>query len=258
MMLRSAEDFSVAAAVNDRAILEACLKRSPDLVSGALQLKIYEDYSSAASALNAGLDGSSASIVILAHQDVYFPKGWLQRLILQIDAIERRDANWGVIGLYGRRVDGEEVGLVWSSGLGRVLGEGGFEPSEVVTLDELVLIVRRDAGLRFDEGVPGFHFYGTDIVMQGRVRGIPSYVVEAPAIHNGRPVRSLKGAYAEAYRYMQRKWRKHLPIRNLSSDIVWHPVKLWRAQWAGVRRYRNNVGRSQPDAVEVARTLNYE
>lgn len=227
-------------------------------MSGTLQLKIYEDYSSAARALNAGLDGSSASIVILAHQDVYLPKGWLDRLISQIDEIERHGENWGVIGLYGRRPNGDEVGRVWSSGLGRVLGDSGFAPAEVVTLDELVLIVRKASGLRFDEGVPGFHFYGTDIVMQGRVRNIPSYVVEAPAIHNGKPVRSLKGAYAEAYRYMQRKWAKHLPIRNLSSDIVWHPVKLWRAQWAGVRRYKNNVGRPQPDAVEVARALNFE
>jgi len=257
-MPRSVEDFSAAAAVNNREILEACLRRSPDIASGSLGLKIYEGYSSAASALNAGLDESSAAIVIFAHQDVYLPSGWLSRLVAQIDKLERSHPNWGVLGLYGRRVEGTEVGLVWSSGLGRVVGEGGFAPTEAVTLDELILVVRRDSGLRFDEGIPGFHMYGTDIVMQGRVRGIPSFVVDAPAVHNSRPVRALTGAYADAYRYMQRKWRRHLPLKNLSSDIVWHPIKLWRAQLQGSRLYKRNVQRPPRDAVEIARSLNYE
>ena len=257
-MPRDVADFAVAAAVNDRQILAACLERSPDIVSGKLPLRIYEDYPSAARALNSGLDGSAAPIVIFAHQDVYLPKSWLTQLIEQIDELERERPDWGVLGLYGRRLSGEEVGLVWSSGLGRVVGQGGFAPAEATTLDELVLIVRRDSGLRFDEGIPGFHFYGTDIVMQGRVRGIPSFVVDAPAIHNSRPVRALTGAYAHAYRYMQRKWRKHLPIKNLSSDIVWHPVKLWKAQLQGVRLYKRNVKLPRRDAVEIARELSFE
>lgn len=257
-MRRGVEDFSIAAAVNDQAILAGCLKRSPDIVSGDLPLRIYEDYPSAARALNAGLDESAAPIVIFAHQDVYLPKGWLQRLIDQVETLERDHPNWGVLGLYGRRPTGEEVGVVWSSGLGRVVGQGGFAPAEAVTLDELVLIVRRGSGLRFDEGVPGFHMYGTDIVMQGRVGGALSFVIDAPAIHNSKPVRALTGTYAEAYRYMQRKWRKHLPLNNLSSDIVWHPLKLWRAQWRGMRLYKRNVQRPKRDAVEIAETLGYE
>lgn len=257
-MLRSVEDFSIAAAVNDQEILSSCLQRSPDILSGELALRTYENYPSAARALNAGLAESSAAIVIFAHQDVYLPEGWLRRLISQINLLEQNDPNWAVIGLYGRRPTGEEVGLVWSSGLGRVVGQGGFPPTEAVTLDELVLIVRRDSGLRFDEGIPGFHMYGTDIVMQGRAAGLLSFVVDAPAIHNSRPVRALTGAYADAYRYMQRKWRKNLPLSNLSSEIVWHPVKLWRAQWRSIRLYKHNVQRPKRDAVEIAKSLGYE
>lgn len=257
-MPRSPEDFSVAAAVNDREILAACLERSPDIASGGVSLKTYEGYDSAARALNTGLDESAAPIVVFAHQDVYLPKGWLARLAAQIDLLEQDHPNWGVLGLYGRTLEGGEIGLVWSSGLGRVVGQGGFRPTQAETLDELVLVLRRASGLRFDEGIPGFHMYGTDIVMQGRVSGAPSFVVDAPAIHNSRPVRTLTGAYADAYRYMQRKWRKHLPIRNLSSDIVWHPVKLWKAQWNGVKLYKRNVVRPKRDAVEIAKTLKFE
>lgn len=257
-MPRDIKDFTVAAAVNDREILAGCLARSPDIVAGTLVLKTYEDFPSAAKALNAGLDESAAPIVIFAHQDVYLPKGWLGQLIERINELERSHTNWIALGLYGRRPTGEEVGLVWSSGLGRLVGHGGFGAAEAMTLDELVLVIRREAGLRFDEGVPGFHFYGTDIVMQGRVRGMPSFVVEAPAVHNSRPTRTLTGVYARAYRYMQKKWRRHLPIRNLNSDIVWHPLKLWRAQLQSVRLYRRNVLHPKRDSVEIAKTLKFE
>lgn len=257
-MGRGISDFSIAAAVNDRQILAGCLERSPDVVSGALNLKTYEGYASASAALNAGLDGCAAEIIILAHQDVYLPRGWLASLISRIDELERDHPNWAVLGLYGRKPLGDEVGLVWSSGLGRLVGQGGFGVAEAVTLDELVLIVRRASGLRFDEDIPGFHLYGTDIVMQGRAQNLPSFVIEAPAIHNSRPVRTLTGAYARAYRYMQRKWRKSLPLKNLSTDVVWHPLLLWRVQWRSVRIYKRNVLRPKRDAVEIARSLNYE
>lgn len=257
-MPRSAKDFAVAAAVNNRQILAACLQRSPDLAVHGLELTIHEGYSSAASALNAGLDSSSAEIVILAHQDVYLPRGWLTNLAQQVDRVEAKYPNWGVLGLFGRRLTGETVGRVWSSGLGREAGEGGFEPAEAATLDELLLVIRRDSGLRFDEGLPGFHLYGTDIVEEGRVRGIPSFIIDAPAVHNSRPVKTLTGAYAEAYAYMQKKWRRRLPILTLICDIEPHPFRLWRAQLQGMKIYKRNIRRPQRDAVEIARSLNYE
>jgi len=257
-MSRRPEDFCVAAAVNDREILAGCLARSPDIVDYGLELKTYEGFDSAAHALNSGLDGSTAPIVIFAHQDVYLPRGWLERLARQIDIIEAKNPNWAVLGLYGRTAEGGEVGRVWSSGLGREAGSAGFPPTEVVTMDELLLVLRRDSGLRFDEQLPGFHLYATDIVTEGRMKGIPSYVIEAPVVHNSRPTRTLKGAYARAYRFMQKKWRDHLPITTLVCDITRLPVALWRARLQGMKIYRRNVKRPKRDAVEIARTLNYE
>lgn len=257
-MPRSATEFCVAAAVNDRDILAACLQRSPDIAEHGLELRTYEGYASAASALNAGLDNSSAPIVIFAHQDVYLPRLWLRNLAAQIDRLETAHPNWGALGLYGRRLTGETVGRVWSSGLGREAGEGGFAPAEAATLDELLLVVRRASGLRFDEDLPGFHLYGTDIVTEGRARGVPSFVIDAPVVHNSRPVRTLKGAYAKAYAYMQKKWRKRLPILTLICDIEPHSLRLWRAQLQGMKIYKRNVRRPKRDAVEIARSLNYE
>lgn len=257
-MSRGSKDFDLAAAVNDRQILAGCLARSPDLAEGDLELKTYEGYSSAAGALNAGLDGSTAPIVIFAHQDVYLPRGWLAGLITQINVLEQTCPDWGVLGLFGVTETGNWVGRVWSSGLGREAGAGGFSPTPVVTMDELLLVLRRDSGLRFDERLPGFHLYGTDIVTEGRVRGIPSFVVDAPAVHNSRPTRTLKGAYVRAYGFMQRKWWAHLPLRTLVCDITRLPMALWRARIQGLKIYRRNVRRAPRDAVEIARSLNYE
>ena len=257
-MSRSTKDFAVAAAVNNREILAACLARSPDIADYGLELKTYEGFSSAASALNAGLDNSTADVVILAHQDVYLPRCWLEGLGQQIERLEATHPNWGVLGLFGRSLTGDFVGRVWSSGLGREAGEGGFAPTEAATLDELLLVVRRGSGLRFDERLPGFHLYGTDIVEEGRAKGLPSFIVDAPVVHNSRPVKTLTGAYATAYAYMQRKWRTRLPILTLICDIEPHPFRLWRAQLQGMKIYKRNIQRPQRDAVEIARSLNYE
>lgn len=250
--------FCVVAAVNNREILHACLERSPDIASGRVSLSIYEDFPSAAKALNTGLDNSVAPIVIFAHQDVYLPARWLDRLSLQIRQIEQRTPDWSAIGLFGRMINGEHVGRVWSSGMGRELGAGGFAPAEAVTLDELVIILRRASGLRFDEALPGFHLYGTDIVLEGNARGQKAFVVDAPVVHNSKPVRTLRGAYANAYRFMQKKWWSTLPKRTLICDITRGPMTLWRAQFGRYRVRLRGLNCPAFDAVEIARQLRYE
>jgi len=54
----------------------------------------------------------------------------------------------------------------------------------VQTLDEIVLIFRRDSGLSFDETLPHFHFYGTDICMRAAEQGRQCYAISAFCVHN--------------------------------------------------------------------------
>lgn len=60
--------------------------------------------------------------------------------------------------------DGRNAGLVWSNGLGREVRGVCEMPAQAISFDEVVLILRKDSGIRFDEQLPGFHLYGTDIV----------------------------------------------------------------------------------------------
>lgn len=252
--------FDLAAAVNNREVLENCLRRSPDVASGALPLRIYEDYPTAAAAYNAALRDATAPVLILAHQDVYLPAGFLSGAQARLGELSRLDPKWAVAGVAG--LDERRVfhGRTWSSGLGVMLGSQPAGPVEIETLDEMLLFVRIGAGLRFDEEMPSFHLYAADIVKTAQASGMRSYVIDTPAIHHSRAVVSLDGGYRAAYRFMQKKWRKELPIHNLVCDITRSPLPL---MLKNLRLRRKHGGLPRPtepqdDPSAIARRLGFE
>jgi hypothetical protein len=256
-MTISADDIIVIAAVDNAPILEACLKRSPDVASGRIPLITIQNARSMADAYNQALTRTTRTICIFAHQDVYLPAGWADRAIARLNGLSERDPTWQVAGPYGVRGDGRHVGRVWDVTLQREIGAADFEPTPIVSLDELVLIVRRDDGFRFDDRLPHFHLYGTDVVQSALARGRSAYVVELPVVHNNRPIASLRGGYQRAYRYARKKWAAKLPIPTTVCDLSHNPFDLWRAQWD-----RRGVKARPPgllaDAVEIARQAGYE
>ncbi|PCJ70533.1 MAG: hypothetical protein COA62_08120 [Rhodobiaceae bacterium] len=258
--------FDVVAAVNNEQVLNANLLASPLLHSCRDRLVAKRGFSSAAAAYNAGLDETDGNIVVLVHQDVYFPKNWDAQLLAGIAAIEKKDPNWAIIGIYGVRPDGSHVGRVWSSGIERELGEAFDAPATVTTIDELVIVVNRRSGLRFDENLPGFHLYATDIALAAADKGRGVYVVHAPVVHNSVPVLSLSGAYVQAYKYLQKKWSHRLPIVTTVTILSRTGWSLWRTQfrlagWDGARAQRRREElerRPRRDPGEVATMLGYE
>jgi hypothetical protein len=214
-------DMIVAAAVNDRTILENCLRRSPEVAEGKLPLTVLEGYSSASIAYNEVLHAAPpGTIVILCHQDVYLPRGYSVRLQERIDELERSDPNWGVLGLTGRTADGEFAGRVWSTAADKLHQNDVSLPAPIVTADEQLLVIRAGADLFFDEKLPGFHIYGTDIIQTALDLGRISYAVDAPAIHHDKPVINLDRGYRKAYRYLQKKWWDRLPIPSLIAPLT--------------------------------------
>ena len=110
---------------------------------------------------------------------MWLPAGWDQCIAEQLDEAERRFGPIGVAGVYGVGqviAPGQSVPLAaertgWVVDRGRMLRDGQELPARVATLDELLLIVRRDAGLRFDPDL-GFHLYGADICLQASEQGL--------------------------------------------------------------------------------------
>jgi hypothetical protein len=252
--------IAVAAAVNDRAILANCLARSPDIASGTLTLKTYEGFATAGIAYNQALDECEAPWLLFAHQDVYLPSGFAVRITQALETLSATAPDWAVAGVVGGTDGGAVIGKVWCSGNSRLIEGAAALPAQAETLDELIIIIRRDSGLHFDEKLPSFHLYAADIILTAQAAERSIWVVDAPVVHHSRPVVNLGGGYAQAWNYMRRKWRAQLPIPNLVCPITQSRLTLWekdlRIRFAN--RGRSARGDATGDPVEIARRLGFE
>ncbi|KKB85698.1 hypothetical protein VW29_06140 [Devosia limi DSM 17137] len=184
---------------------------------------------SASIAYNRLLDQSDAEYLVLVHQDVFLPAGWMTRLRGAIAALSRLDPDWAVLGAHGVALDGRAVGPVWSSSLGSIVGRVSLQPVAVQSLDELLIVVRRSA-VRFDTSLPGFHFHGTDIVQIAAAAGRSSYVTSLPLVHNDRFKGVLGDDFRQAYHYIRTKWRQQLPLCSPVVKVSWHGLHLLKSQ----------------------------
>ena len=251
--------------VNDEAVLRENLAASPAVMAEPERLTLLRDQPSASIAYNAGLDATTARICVFAHQDVYLPLGWEERLKDCVAQLDRLDPNWAVAGLFGMDLAGTHVGWVWDGSQGKELG-GSFEtPIEVHSIDELLIILNREANLFFDSNLPSFHMYGTDIVQTARAAGHGTFIISAPVIHNSIPVAGLHGDFMRSYDYMRRKWWQNLPIKTPVTKIT---KSGFAARWKDFRRYQVNFPNrrkinmariaKRPDPKKIARRMGYE
>jgi len=240
--------WSLIAAVNNERVLANSLLRSPDLTS-ASDVTLKRGFASAGFAYNAGMAESSGAVLVFAHQDVYLPRGWISSLAAQIRQIETLDDRWGVLGVYGTEHDGGRVGHVYSTGLKGVLGEPFTPPRRVRSVDEMLLVLRRHTGLKFDPQLPGFHLYGTDICLEAARRGWNCHVISTYCVHNSNGLGdNLPASFWRAYRYMRGKWCAELPIvtpcitiNSSTFTIFSHIVRGLYYRWTGQERIGQRV-----------------
>ena len=256
--------LAVVVAVNDDECLAKNLAASPMLTENNIPLITKRGYKSAALAYNDGFDSTDADILIFTHQDIYFPRGWEKKLFLAIWSLEQRGETWGVLGVIGADKEGNLVGGAWSNGQQRKIQSCFNSPAPVRSFDEIVLILRKNGGLRFDGDLPSFHLYGTDIALSAMKSGLGAYVFDAPVIHNSVWRKKLGLSYCAAYRYMQRKWKKELPVYTLILPITrssWPLVRNWcreKKKWL-VRQFRPMPPRVRyPAPSHIAQQVGYE
>lgn len=206
-------------------ILNGNLARSPCVTSGAVRLHVERGAPSASVAYNRALAATSEEIVVFVHHDVYLPQGWDRLLRARLAELP---GDWALYGTYGIGLDEALIGPVWSSSIGILAGRVPVAPVEVQSFDELLFVMRRSAGIGFDEGLPGWHLYGTDIVTIARAAGYRAYAGALPVIHNDRYHEELGSDFTECYRYMQRKWWDRLPLRTAVTKISRSGFYLWK------------------------------
>ncbi|HOX56471.1 MAG TPA: hypothetical protein P5205_06695 [Candidatus Paceibacterota bacterium] len=219
---------SIISAVSDEEVLNSCLLSSPD-VRRAADVILQTGYPSAALAYNAALEKAKTNIVMFVHQDVYLPEGWLRTAQNAVGILSKIDPDWGVLGCWGVRPSGERAGFVYDGGWRRILG-GPFEGGqEVESLDEVVLILRKSSGLRFDQQLRGFHMYGTDICLEARRRGMKCYAISAFCVHNTNGYNLLPYQFWRNCWWIRNKWKAKLPVPTPCIDITYFgwPMIKW-------------------------------
>jgi len=201
------------AAVNDRDVSQNNLLASPCFRKPhGHQIIIQEGFNSAAKAYNDAIDRSQNELMIFVHQDIILPEQWLNQVENALQYLAEQDPTWGVLGCYGKTQTQGGRGWVYQSGPG-MIGAPFEHPSPVQTLDEIVLILRRSSQLHFDEGLPHFHLYGTDICLRAKQAGRTSYAIPAFCIHNSSQGFVLPKEFYECYWRVRRAWSSELPIQ---------------------------------------------
>jgi hypothetical protein len=222
------KSITFVVAVNNKHVFESNFLASPCL-SGAHshQIIVQTGFSSASAAYNDAIDRSTNDLIVFAHQDMIFPEFWLSDLQRALDSLQQTDPQWGVLGCYGETLEDNGRGYIYSGGLG-IMGKPTDRPAPVQTLDEIVLILRKSSGLRFDEGLPHFHFYGADICMAAAARGLKSYAISAFCIHNTQQNLILPKEFYESYRHLKRRWKNSLPIRTTCVTMTKFDSHMYR------------------------------
>ena len=235
-------NWSIVAAVSNEAVLKSCLLNSPD-VSSVSEVLLQRGYSSAPAAYNAAMDNATTDVLVFAHQDVYLPQNWGHQMERCLDWLSVHDPQWAVAGVWGRSASGVRNGHVYCAGLGQELGTPFASPIEIRVLDELLLIIRKSSGVRFDEALQGFHLYGTDICLEAQRRGMKCYAISAFCIHNTNGYNFLPLQFWKNYLFMRRKWKAELPITTSCAEITsW----CWPMIWWNIDRAANLIlGRHQ-------------
>ncbi len=251
-------DWCCIAAVNNETILSRNLYASSSISSEPERLTILKGQPSASIAYNAGLEQTTARYCVFAHQDVYLPNGWIDHLATEIASLESIDNNWAVAGLFGVSERGIHVGRVWSTGIGKELGKSFKRPIPVQSIDELIIIIDRNKGLKFDPKLPGFHLYGTDIVQQALAAGLGAYVIHAPVIHNSQRVRTLNGPFLRSHDYLSKKWKTRLPIRTPVTIIT--PLGIEARKLSikiSIKTIFRKTNKKNYNPIEIAQEIGY-
>jgi hypothetical protein len=259
--MKTRHTFQIYTVVNDAATLARNLRSSPDIDTYDIPLSVLYNTASASAAYAMVMRDAYAEFLIFVHQDVYLPRGWFDKLEREIDWLSETDPEWAVAGLSGVRADGSRCAHVWDSSLGCICFGPFGNPVAVASLDELLLIVRRGANLSFDPELPGFHLYGTDIVLTAYSQGKSAYVVDVPAIHNSKRGRRLGPDYVKAYEFMVNKWRRQLPwptvIHPLMNNRLRLALRRLRVRYKAIFR-ASTMFDPVPDPGAKARELGFE
>jgi hypothetical protein len=155
---------------------------------------------------------ATGDFILIIHDDVSFDGLNCSKLINELRRICELDPKAALFGIAG-------VSLTSYSSIGHfrdAAGEhkwGFHEGGLASSLDECFLVLRRDRGLSVSNELSGYHFYGTDLCINAREKGLASYVIDFPIIHKS--TGSLNKNFFEA----RNQFEQHLQKKNIPRFV---------------------------------------
>jgi len=205
-------EFSIVCASNNEDILKKYLLSSPDIEKH--DLIIERDVKNVPKAYNDGMKKAKRDIVIFVHHDVGLPAGFFTQLEESISNLQNED--WGVLGVAGC-LGSARFGYLMNRT--NIWGSKESVPHEIDTLDELILIVKRDS-IIFDENIPStHHMFGPDTCLQFKEQGKKNFSILAYCIHNCVEHKGYPQDFYDSAEYIKKKWPHRLPITTTCTVI---------------------------------------
>lgn len=175
--------ISMGVMVNDPLRLDMVLKQSQ--IPKNIRCHRLDNPESATKGLNLlieRIEASGSDVAILAHQDMYFRRGWIEQVESQIAKLPD---SWIVAGIIGKDANGIICGKFHDMRVPLDFDTSDIHefPHPAICFDEAVLIINLKSGFRFDESLTGFDLYGTLCVLQAWEMGGTAWVIDAPAEH---------------------------------------------------------------------------
>ncbi len=231
--------LSFVTGVSQWDVLLRNLARSPCLQKGQLAWSAVCNANSAADAFNSAMVAAETLVredathshtdnhwLVWVHQDVYLPAGWDVHFAKSLQEAQAQWPHLAVAGVYG--VSGFGADCVRSGHVldrGNELKEPTPLPSLTDSLDELLVAVKVGSGLRMDPAL-GFDFYGTDLVLEAKAKGLCAAVVNAYCEHwSDTPAawplpESLVQRISNNAAAFERKWAHALPLSTSCFDMA--------------------------------------
>lgn len=196
--------FSIVCASNNEELLKKHLLSSPDINNH--EIIIDRKAKNVPKSYNRAMKKATQDIVIFVHHDVSLPEGFFSQLT---ESIQNLTDDWGCLGVAGC-LGSARFGYLMNRN--NVWGSKASVPHEVDTLDELILIVKRDS-IIFDENIPStHHMFGPDTCLQFKSNGKKNYSILAYCTHNCVEHGKYPQDFYDSAEYIKRKWPQFLPI----------------------------------------------
>lgn len=186
------------------------------------------------SGINTLINKARGKYIVVIHQDCLAidDRARLDAALAELDAA---DPNWALAGNAGGTAKCKAARRMTSSiGFDERIGD---LPARVETLDENLIILRKEANLGPSRDLSGFHLYGTDLVQQAAFRGWSAYVVDFHIEHLG--LTEIDQDFLASIDAFRAKYRRAVRPKLLSTAVTYVP---FGRDFAKSTRHRKRLG----------------